>query len=203
MNIVAFTDLHASVTHYKKVQAKVKKYKPEAIFCLGDFTIFEQNIEGVLKRINDLGRPVYIIHGNHEQDTMVRRLVKKHKNLTFVHKRIFKLGEYTVVAHGGGGFYGQGKTRGDKDFDAFIKENKEKLKGNLLLLTHAPPAHTKLDYLDWLNDHVGCASYETFLNTHKPVLALSGHIHETFGITYLLGKTILSNPGPDGEVYKL
>jgi hypothetical protein len=203
MKILAFTDLHAGVTAYKKIQAKVKKEKPDYVVCLGDFTIFEQNIEAVLRKISELKRPTFIIHGNHETDVIVKKLCKHYPNIKFIHRSIIPLGEYTVVAHGGGGFYGQGKLARDKDFDKFIKENKEKIKGKLILLTHAPPGHTKLDHLEWLDDHVGCASYETFVREYKPILALSGHLHENFGVKQKLGKTLLCNPGPEGIIFIL
>ncbi len=203
MKILAFTDLHASVGAYKKLLAKIKKHKPDHIFCLGDFTIFEQNIEAVLRKISELKKPVILIHGNHEMDLIVKRLCQRHRNITFAHKKIITLGPYTIVAHGGGGFYGQGKVAGDKDFDRFIKENKAKLKGKIILLTHAPPAYTKLDYLDWLDDYVGCASYGKFIKEFKPVLALSGHLHENFYVKEKKGKTLVCNPGPEGTIFTL
>jgi Icc-related predicted phosphoesterase len=117
MKILAFTDLHAGVTAYKKIVDKIKKEKPDYVFCLGDFTIFEQNIDPVLRKINELKKPVYLIHGNHETDVIVKKLCKRYSNVKFVHRTLNKLGDYTLIAHGGGGFYGQGKLAGDKDFD--------------------------------------------------------------------------------------
>jgi len=202
MKILAFSDLHASVTEYKRLQAKVKKHKPDYIFCLGDFTIFEQNIEAVLRKISQLKKPTLVIHGNHETDIIVKRLCKDYDNLTFAHKKIIKLGDHTFVVHGGGGFYGQGKhLKGDKDFDTFVKANKVKFKGKLILLTHAPPAFTKLDYLDWIGDHVGCTSYNKFIKKYQPQLALSGHLHENFGVKQKIGKTLVCNVGPEGRIF--
>ncbi len=203
MKILAFTDLHAGVTAYKKIVDKIKKEKPDYVFCLGDFTIFEQNIEAVLRKISELKKPVYIIHGNHETDVIVKRLCKRYSNIKFVHRTLNKLGDYTLIAHGGGGFYGQGKLAGDKDFEKFVRENKMKLHGKLILITHAPPGNTKLDYLEWLDDHAGCASYGEFIKQYHPVLALSGHLHENFGVKYKAGKTTICNPGPEGMVFTL
>jgi len=200
MKLFAFTDLHASITDFKRIEAKIKKRKPDAIICCGDFTIFEQNIEQVLKKIDAFGFPVYLIHGNHEMDAIVKKLCSKTKNIQFVHNKIFKMGDYTVVAHGGGGFYGKGKLAGDKEFEEFVQKNKDKITGQIVLLTHAPPANSALDYISWMDDHVGCKSYMDFIKEYKPILALSGHIHETFGAVQKLGKTILCNPGPSGRI---
>lgn len=204
MKILAFTDIHASITSYKKLRTKVRKNKPDYLFCLGDFTIFEQNVDEILDKINDLNVPTYLLHGNHETGPVVKKLCKKHNNIAYIHKTLTKLGKYTIVAHGGGGFYGQGEHLDrDDDFDKWIKRQKKKLKKPLILLTHAPAANTKLDYIDYLEAHVGCPSYRDFIDTHKPALALSGHIHESFKVKYKHGTTTLSNPGPEGTIYTL
>lgn len=204
MKILAFSDLHASITSFKKLKAKIKKHKPDYLFCLGDFTIFEQNVDEILAKINDFGLPTYLIHGNHESGPIVKKLCKKHDNITYAHLTPFKIGKYTVISHGGGGFYGQGEHLDrDKEFDKWVKKNKTKFKKPLILLTHAPPANTKLDLIDYLGDHVGCPSYTDFIDDYHPVLALSGHIHESFNQKQKRGKTTVANPGPDGTLYTL
>ena len=62
MKILAFADLHSSITSLKRVEKKIKTEKPDVIFCLGDFTIFEQNIEHVMRRIDDFKIPTYVLH---------------------------------------------------------------------------------------------------------------------------------------------
>ena len=201
MKILAFTDVHASVAAFKKIQANIKKYKPDYLFCLGDVTIFEQNIKQVLEKINSLGVKTLIIHGNHEMGPVMAKLCKKYKNLEYVHKKIVDLGDYIVLAHGGGGFYGPDYS--DKDFDKFVRKNLKKLKKPTILLTHAPPYKTKLDYLDWVGDYVGCESYTDYIYEMKPILALAGHLHENFGKKQKIGKTLVCNPGPRGKVFRM
>ncbi len=201
MKILAFADMHSSITSLKRIEAKIKTNKPDYIICLGDFTIFEQNIDAVMKRINDFGIPTFIIHGNHETDIIVQKLCKRFPNLTFAHKKIIPIGDYILVGHGGGGFYGQGRLEEDEDFNEFVK--KQKFDKKIIFITHAPPAHTKADYIPYLQDHVGCPSYERFIKKQQPVLALSGHIHETFGKIDKKGKTVIANPGPDGRLFIL
>ena len=112
MKIFAFTDLHSSAGSYKKLQARIKRENPDCVFCLGDFTVFEQNIVQIMRKISELGKPVMLLHGNHETEKVVERLCKHFSNITFVHRKIVKLGPYTLVGHGGGGFYGQGNRPG-------------------------------------------------------------------------------------------
>lgn len=199
MKILAFADLHSSMNELKKLEAKIQKSKPDAILCAGDFTVFQQNIKDIMKRMNKFGCKVYLIHGNHEISSKVKSMCTKYKNLEFVHKKIVKLNDAVLVSHGGGGF-----TRKDKDFDNFMRKNKAKLKGKeIILMTHAPPYNTKLDSLVYVDDHVGCESYRKFIEKYQPKYAISGHIHETFNQKDKIGESKLINPGPKGVIIKV
>src|SRR3989338_8411221 len=197
MKILAFTDLHGSLAAYRALQAKVRKEKPDCIFCLGDFTIFDAGIEVMLKKISNLGLPTLLIHGNHEDEVLVEELCSNYPNLLFVHNKVVELGEYKIVAHGGGGFYGTGKHAREPEFDALVKAAKKDLGGKLILITHAPPQNTKVDLSAWLKKHVGCASYGEFITKYKPILALCGHLHENAKVHEKKGRTLIVNPGPD------
>ena len=203
MKILAFTDLHGNLSSYRALQAKVKKDKPDCIFCLGDFTIFDAGLEVMLKKISDLKLPTLVIHGNHEDETLVEELCSQYPNLLFVHRKVVELGEYKVVAHGGGGFYGTGKNARDPDFDKMVKSAKQDLAGKIILITHAPPQNAKVDMSAWLRKHVGCSSYADFIHKYKPILALCGHLHENFGVKEKKGTTLIINPGPEGMVFKV
>ncbi|MBW2969947.1 metallophosphoesterase [Candidatus Woesearchaeota archaeon] len=201
MEILAFADLHNSTIAYKKIQKKIKKHKPDYIICLGDLTFFGTHIETMMRKLGELKKPLILLPGNHEPESILKKLSKKYKNITYAHRKIMTIKEYTFVIHGGGGFYDT-KPAKDKDFEKFIRENKKRLKGKIILLTHAPPKNTKLDKLDWAG-HVGCGSYTEFIKKYKPMLALSGHLHENFGVMQKKGKTLLCNPGPEGMVFKI
>src|SRR3989344_348870 len=111
MRVLAFSDLHGGKEAYRNLVAKARKFKPDFVFCLGDFTVFEQGIENELRKISLLCKSVLVVHGNHETEGNVSRICRKFRSLSFVHKKIVSIGDYTVVSHGGGGFYGQGKLR--------------------------------------------------------------------------------------------
>lgn len=199
MKILAFTDIHGSITKLRKILQKVNKNKPDIILCLGDFTTFENHIEPLMRKINAFKKPVYVLPGNHETPTIVKKLCNKYRNLHYANKKIIKIGKFTLVGNGNGGF-----SQKDAAFERFVKKNHRKLLNkNIILMTHAPPYNTKLDYIDYLEEHVGCKSYTAFIRKYKPRLALSGHIHETFGKDDKIGKTLLINSGPDGKVVKI
>jgi uncharacterized protein len=68
---------------------------------------------------------------------------------------------------------------------------------NLVLVVHNPPANTKLDMIT-NGAHVGSPLIRSFIERYKPLLAVSGHIHESFAVD-ALGPTTLVNPGSLAE----
>ncbi|MBI2109754.1 hypothetical protein HYT58_01115, partial [Candidatus Woesearchaeota archaeon] len=100
-------------------------------------------------------------------------------------------------AYGGGGF-----SRVNLDLEMYASKVSDKLKNKLVLITHGPPANTKLDYLPWAG-HVGCVSIRKVIEKLKPDFALSGHLHETFNKKDKIGKTYLLNPGDEGTIIEI
>ena len=138
-----------------------------------------------------------VIHGNHEDGEIVKKYCSFHDNLTFMHKEIKEINGITFVGHGGGGF-----SKKYPDFEEFVETNKEKLQNKkMVLITHAPPFETACDKMSIGN--VGSVSYKEFIEKFKPVLAVSGHIHETFTKEEKIGETLVANPGPIGKLFEV
>lgn len=198
MKLLAFTDLHANLTALKRIEQTVKREKPDILINLGDFTVFEQNIDAVCKRIAKLHNKQLILHGNHEEASTAALMARRH-NWTFCHSKVIEIDGITFVGFGGGGFASE-----EPEFSRFISKNESKLKKaeTIVLLTHQPPYKTPLDHL--YGDHVGNRSFTQFIKKYPNVkLALSGHIHETTGKTGRLNNAFLTNPGPFGKVLKI
>jgi len=64
---------------------------------------------------------------------------------------------------------------------------------NLVIIAHHPPFNTALDRVS-SGDHVGSLLIREFIEKWKPLLVVSGHIHESVAID-TLGPTIMVNPG--------
>jgi len=198
MKILAFSDLHSSLTGLRKLQELIKKEKPDVLINLGDFTVFEQNLEDVCKQLVKLHPKQLVLHGNHEDEATVDAMCRHHR-WVFAHKKLTLVDGVLFVGWGGEGFV--------HDLPEFIKwamKNDKAIKAakKVVLLTHQPPYGTVLDSL-W-GDHVGNRSFTQFIKNHSNViLALSGHIHETAGKTGKLNKAALVNPGPYGKVVRI
>lgn len=193
MKVLAFADSHDEGNYYEVLKKKAKK--ADIILCAGDFTVFEHNMKKIIRDLSKLGKTVYLIHGNHEIASHVAVECKKYKNIRFMHKKIFRIGEVTIFGYGGGGF-----SYRDKDFEEFIKRNKDKFSKKNILLTHAPPYGTVADNKH--GEHVGNKSITKVLKHFN--LSISGHIHETFNKREVINKkTLVINPGPKGKVIKI
>lgn len=197
MKILAFVDIHGSLHALKSLEATVKKEKPDLLINLGDYTIFEQDIEVLSAKLARIHPVQLLIHSNHESQDASAFMAKRH-GWTFLHKSTALVDDILFIGYGGGGF-----STVDPAFERWSKTLKPKLKKakKVVLLTHQPPHGTVLDHL-W-GAHVGNTSFTQFLKKHPVDLALSGHIHETATKTGKLGKTTLCNPGPLGKVFEL
>lgn len=63
----------------------------------------------------------------------------------------------------------------------------------IVLVSHHPPFKTLCDKI-YSGDHVGSHAVRTFIETHQPLVCLTGHIHESVGTDHI-GQTAIINPG--------
>lgn len=195
MKILAFTDIHA---HSSYLRILVKKAKhADLIICPGDFTVFMQGFDKVVKVLRSLEKPVLLLHGNHEDEHRVHAL--KEKNIIPLHKQPYRVGDVLFLGHGGGGFALIDKAL-EKRLPLFKKYAQQAKQ--VVFVTHAPPFGTELDYLPWA-EHVGCKTILDAIKLLQPKLYLCGHLHENFRVQQRLGKTTMINPGPEGMLIEI
>jgi len=198
MKVLAVVDLHGSMGALKKIAALARKEKVDYIISAGDHTIFSDSHEEIIKRFDSIGVPVLMLHGNHEDESTVRKLCAKTKNVKFMHKDIHEHGDYVIMCYGGGGFATK-----DVEFEKWSRQAMNKIPEGkkILLVTHAPPYGTKLDPI--LDQPAGCKSIRHFIKQVQPKMAISGHLHENSGARDKIDKTKLVNPGPWGMILKV
>jgi uncharacterized protein len=200
MKILAFTDLHLSSIAFKKLKEKVKKQKPELLICAGDMTIFEQDLDYILNKLNKLNTKTLLVHGNHETDIVVKKVCKKYKNLIFIHKKHYMHNGHIFFGYGGSGFalIEPGFYKTGERFQKIIKKNKKK---KIIFITHAPPYNTRLDLI--VSNHCGNKTFRNFVAKNKIDIYICGHLHENFGKKDHIKKTHVLNPGPYGKIIKI
>tara|TARA_Y100000034_G_scaffold62770_1_gene76048 strand:- start:2232 stop:2819 length:588 start_codon:yes stop_codon:yes gene_type:complete len=192
MKILAFCDTHGDNQTMKRILEKSKNV--DLVVCGGDISVFGHNLEKSLKQLKKIKKPVLIINGNHEEPEVIRKLCKKY-GFIFLHKNSYKVDNYIFFGFGGGGF-----AQVDKEFEKESKKFLKKIKGeDLILITHAPPHKTKVDYLPHFG-HVGNKSIREFIDKGKPILAICGHLHENESKRDKIKNTIVINPGREGKI---
>lgn len=193
MKLLCFSDIHGSTAALNAVKKKAKK--ADLLVCAGDFTVFEEGMEMVLQKLNEMGKKVLLIPGNHEDPKLLRQVCKLFDNIIYIHKKTYTKDSYFFIGHGGGGF-----SPVDKEFESWSKKIRIPKGKKAIFVTHAPPYNTKLDFI-W--EHRGNKSYRKFIAKRQPILAVSGHFHETQGKEDKIKKTRLINPGPKGKIVQI
>ena len=198
MKFLTFTDLHEDK---KAVQALIKRAKQDDInflICCGDISEFKRGLRYVLKEFNEIGKKIYVVHGNHEEpEEWFSETVKEYKNWINLHMKVAKINNYYFLGYGGEGF-----AQEDARFRKIARDWYGKYKNEkIVFIHHMPPFETKLDKLE--KGHVGNKDYTKFIKRIKPKLSISGHLHETFNLIDKIDDTKVINPGWKGMVIEL
>ena len=197
MKFLAFTDIHQDRKLLATLLERAQQDDIDFILCAGDFSTFGRGAAAVLEAFQKLGKKLYIIPGNHEEGSGWEELIARFPECVNLHARAVTVGKYIFLGYGGGGF-AQEDERFRKIARGWYSEHQGK---KIVLVTHGPPFDTKLDFLH--DRHVGHKDYRAFILRMHPKLAISGHLHETVGMTDMLGETKLVNPGWEGMVIEL
>jgi putative phosphoesterase len=195
MKILAFVDTHGSKDALKRIASTAKKEKVDYLVCAGDVTIFSDSLKQILAKLDEIGKPILMLHGNHEDESELKAACEKTKNIKFMHKQVFETNGYVFMCYGGGGF-----SLKNKDFEQWSKQAMKTISEGkkIILVTHGPPYGTKLDLI--LDQSAGCKSIRQFIKQVQPKLAISGHLHENAGMKDKIDNTKIINPGPWGVV---
>jgi len=190
MRAILFSDIHGSIKSINRIIRESRT--ADVMLSCGDITNFEAGLEGILRRLDSAGIPVFIVPGNHESPQKVERICSLLKNVKSVHKRALSYKNLLIIGYGSGGFSSREKEfkKAAEEFSRIIRKNPEK---KVVMLTHAPPHGTRLDLLD--GRHVGSRDISDFIRKNKVDLLVCGHLHENSGIIEERGRTTILNPG--------
>ncbi|MFH0752898.1 MAG: metallophosphoesterase [archaeon] len=196
MKVLAFTDLHGSKKAVKQILKKAEK--ADLLVCAGDISDWGKHDKEILKELEKANKPMLLIPGNHELIEELAITAQQFNYVIYLHKGSYQFGEYIFFGYGNQGFSAE-----EKEFERIANQFKKTLKKNdkVILVTHGPPHGTQLDYIH--GRHAGCKTITRFIKEINPAVSISGHLHETFGVKQVLGRTLLINPGPEGKILLL
>jgi Icc-related predicted phosphoesterase len=201
MRILVVADIHGKFELASEILGKIKE-KYDILICPGDFTdIFnvpqgfsQENIaDMVVQKLLATNKPAFCVPGNHDPFEILEIFNEYDVNL---HNKVRVFDGIKFLGWGGA------PTPFDTPFEPSEEETVDVLgrlgdkveKGGFILVTHNPPANTKLDKT-LSGSHVGSGAVMKFIQEKQPVLAISAHIHEAGGKDKV-GGTTLFYPGP-------
>jgi Icc-related predicted phosphoesterase len=193
VKLLAFSDLHTDLdTAERLVDASAAA---DVVIGAGDFASQHRGLEEAIGVLRAIEIPTVLVPGNNETEGALRDACADWQAAT--------------VLHGGGteidgtAFYGLGAgvpvTPWDWSFDLTEEEAAAKLADcpeNAVLVLHSPPkGHCDVDSS---GSHLGSEAELATIEAKRPVLAVCGHIHDSWGAESDVGPTHIVNLGPTG-----
>ncbi len=188
------TDIHGRLRNVRKLVERLRSEHIDVILIAGDLTHFgtkDQAIE-ILAILTELA-PVLYVPGNCDTVTILDLSGDKYRS---VHGKLVDIGDYCVAGFGGScptPFFTPLEYP-DDIIESELRKLLSTVQKPVILLTHAPPYGTNLDYTV-SGVHAGSRGIRKIIEEFRPVLHVCGHIHEGRG-TVRIGEVLSVNPGP-------
>ncbi len=191
MKFLVITDLHQKKSALQWINDILAKRGIDTVLFLGDVTDFgtAQDAVDIVKGIN---AKTYVLPGNCDP----RDLPEKISSVAVdMHGKSAEIGGLYVAGLGGSNItiFNTLFELTEEEIDAKLRPICRK---GMLLMTHAPSYGT-LDHIP-NGMSVGSPAIAKIVEEFKPIVALSGHIHEDVGCFERDG-TLFLNPGPAKE----
>ncbi|HUH44711.1 MAG TPA: metallophosphoesterase family protein [Treponemataceae bacterium] len=199
MRFLVISDIHGDLAYLSKLEEEF--VQADAVICAGDFAeVFkEETGVPVLEALVKKHETIFSVLGNcdppsfleklESYDVSVQGLIASFEGLTF------------IGAGGATRFTGQTPNEISEEEIlgdiALVQNGEDAPWDNLVMIIHNPPHDTKLDRVS-MGLHVGSKKIREAVEEIKPLVLVSGHIHESFAIDRL-GNTLLINPGSLAE----
>ena len=195
MKLLVLADIHGHAENVEYIHSEIQDC--DGIVIAGDITDFggQAQVSGVLSAFQSYQKPIFAVSGNCDLSGVDEVLQKNKSNL---HGSGIEYNGLKFVGVGGS-LPCPGRTpneAGENDFRAVLEKGIAAFdaKDNLVLVTHQPAWGTKLDVAG-TDRHTGSRAIREFIENYQPILSISGHMHEAYGVDKI-GTTVLINPGP-------
>ncbi|HMD68157.1 MAG TPA: metallophosphoesterase family protein [Chitinivibrionales bacterium] len=194
MILLALADIHSKTSSLKSISGDLAT--ADAVLLAGDITHFGDAAElsAVLDEVKKSGRPVFAVAGNCDRPEAAATLAESECG---IEGRAVSVGG-VAIAGIGGSLPCPGTTPNEfseADFGRLLSQGPfaSLSSGSFIFVSHEPPLNTAVDKA-WIMRHVGSREIRRFVETKKPLLCVTGHIHESRGVD-TIGETRIVNPG--------
>ena len=195
MIIIALTDIHGKMEHFPAICDSLRQ--ADLVLIAGDITNFGGWVqaERIISSISQYSKRVLAVSGNCDSPSVEDYLNTEGINLHCNYVNI----EGVNFAGVGGSLPCPGTTLNEspnEDFRIWLAGMEAGVSSTdrFVLMTHQPAWGTKVDTVGQ-DRHTGSIAIREFIEKNKPLLAISGHIHEAAGVDSI-GDTVVINPGP-------
>lgn len=192
MTIFHLTDLHGRLGHLESVHAAMEA--ADVVVVSGDITNFggRGEAEQILDRLAEINPKILAVAGNCDRRSVDAYLSERGLNL---HAQLREMEGRWFAGLGGSlsgpaptpNTYTEGELRGA--LGRLMSST-----GTFVLVSHQPPFDTVADRIA-SERHVGSRAVREYIESSRPLLCLTGHIHEAVGHQELFGCHVV-NPGP-------
>lgn len=197
MVIIALADIHSCMDYFEQETDFLQELKEaDAVVVAGDITNFQgrEGAKRVLSKICGFNQNVLAVPGNCDLLSVDEYMRDQGINL---HCNRIDLEGITFTGLGGllpCSRHGNNEMP-EADSQICIEHIASIIAGSetLIFVSHKPACDTKVDRMGG-GHYSGSMAVRFFIETQKPVLAISGHIHEAAG-SDKIGNTTLVNPG--------
>ncbi len=199
MRFLILSDIHGDTAYIETLADEF--LKADAVLFAGDFAqaYKEETGKPVLDLLVKKHDVVFAVLGNCDPQSFLGELdsydVSVQGNLAYM--------EGLSIIGAGGGTKFTGTTANERSEDdiasdlSLVTGSGETGWNNLIMIIHNPPYNTTLDRIS-AGMHVGSPKIRQIIETVQPLVVVTGHIHESFGIE-TMGKTLIINPGSLAE----
>lgn len=198
MKILAFSDLHRDLEQAARLVEMSKQ--ADVVIGAGDFASVHDGLEEMIGALSEIEAPAVLVAGNNETLDALKNAASGWSSATVLHGDSVEIGGKTFFGLGGG----IPVTPWDWSFDVEEEAARAELGGlpeSAVLVVHSPPK----GHCDESGDgtHLGSEAILEAIEERQPLIAVCGHIHESWGRTSKVGVTEITNLGPNGRFFDL
>ena len=195
MKFLLISDLHGEVQMLDKLDEEFKK--ADAVLFAGDFAKFQHTETGLpaLEKLCKKHDNIFSVIGNCDEPEFISEL--ENRDIS-VHKTLANFDGLLICGSSGGSEFTHTTPyeRSDEELVSdfkLIQEQGGTEWNNLIAIMHNPPKDTECDKIQ-SGVHVGSPLLRKFIDDYQPLAVLTGHIHESSGISKCSNTTVI-NPG--------
>jgi len=192
LKLLAFSDLHTDLAAAARLVEASRD--ADVVVAAGDLASVHAGLDETVRALSAIEAPTVVIPGNNETDEALRDACSGWDAATVLHGEAIEIDGVTFFGLGAG----VPVTPWDWSFDLTEEEAAEMLAGcpeGAVLVVHSPP---KGHVDESGGTHLGSEAVLRSIEARQPILALCGHIHESWGEQATIGSTRVVNLGPEG-----